>query len=238
MSQPLRHEIEKLATKAFAVAHERISVEGAERKRQALIEVARRGNVGGYVPALTKFATERVREAILAFADSYVDAFRLAQTPADAKVEIELERSSLQIAGGAVAGVRGELDLISKRTQRPLSRGGGHIEGEIEKSRVSALNEAHLKLARHRMGVKIAAREAGWTGGHDVTTGLTHPSHPSAVPSLRPRPQDPPDHPLTTVQRQDFIAPFLVKQTLSGIAKRYGIEPLVRFIVGTAAKRA
>ena len=117
MSQPLRHEIEKLATKAFAVAHERISVEGAERKRQALIEVARRGNVGGYVPALTKLATERVREAILAFADSYVDAFRLAQTPADAKVEKELETSSLQIAGGAVAGVRGELDLISKRTR-------------------------------------------------------------------------------------------------------------------------
>jgi hypothetical protein len=221
MSQPARHEIEKLATKAFAVAHERIAVERAEKRNQVLSEVARRGNIGGYVPALTKWATEGVREGILALADAYVDAFTLAEAPADAEVEKALETSSLQIAGGAISGVRGELDLISTRTRQPLNRGAGHIGREVEKSRVSALNEAQLKLERQRMKAKITAREDSWARGQSVAT---HLSHAATAPSSRPRNRRAcRDDEETAVQRREFIGPFLLKETLSGVATRSGV---------------
>ena len=215
MSQPARHEIEKLATKAFAVAHERMAVDGAKKRNQILERSRGEGQYWRLCPC-----PNQMGDGMRAGGDSRSRG-RPPPSPTDAKVEKNLETSSLQIAGGAVSGVRGELDLISKRTEKPLNRGAGHVEREVEKSRVSALNEAQLKLERQRIKAKFTAREDSWAPGQNVST---HLSPVATTPSTRARNRKAcRDHEGTAIQRREFIGPFLLKETLSGVATRSGI---------------
>jgi len=151
VARAARSEIENFAMEAFAVARNRIVEEHAEKKRSVLAQVGRTHNSGGYVPALTKWGAECVREMILAQADAYVDAFTTFEVPSDVKAEESLKTASVQIAGGSISGIRGQLDLIAKRTRMPLNDSVGHINREIEKSRLSALKEGVLRLRRQRI---------------------------------------------------------------------------------------
>lgn len=160
MSHPARYEIEKFANDAFAVAQNRILTEYAEKWNHVQNQVTRTGNRGGYLPALAKWGAERERETILALADAYADAFTLFGVPSDARAASDLKTSSLQIAAGTISGIRGQLDLMSKRTRKPLNDGAGYIERVIEQSRVSALAEGKLKLERQRIKTVAASRAA------------------------------------------------------------------------------
>lgn len=62
---PARHEIKTLADDTFSVTRDRLLIEQAEKQNQMLAQVRQTGNSGGYVPALTKWGAERLREMIL-----------------------------------------------------------------------------------------------------------------------------------------------------------------------------
>jgi hypothetical protein len=175
LNRPSRNEIDKFANQAFAVERNRILKEYAEKQKHVLDQVRRTGNSGGYLPAITKWGTQRLRETILAEANSYAEAFTASGVPSDAKAEAALKRSSLEFAIGTVSNIRGQLDLMSKRTRRPMSDGTGYIEREIEKSRVSALAEGNLKLERQRIAVAAAAETVAPTAalGGNPSRGVT-----------------------------------------------------------------
>ena len=99
--RPARHEIKSLADDAFSVTRDRLITEHAEKKNQVLGQVARTGNSGGHLPALTKWACESLRETILALADAYVEAFTLFGVPADAQAEKDIEACAKQMAAGS-----------------------------------------------------------------------------------------------------------------------------------------
>lgn len=91
MGRPVRHEIEKFANDAFAVARDRILKEHAAKKKKVLAEVRLRHSRGGYLPARTAWGAECVREMILALADAYVEAFTFHRAPSDARAERTLQ---------------------------------------------------------------------------------------------------------------------------------------------------
>jgi hypothetical protein len=146
-----RQEIEKHATDEFAVAQERIAIKHGKKWHRAKSELGQRGNIRGYAPTLTALAARHVRQQIIACADAYVKAFTLFGSGCDAEAERSLEVGALQIAGGAVSAVCGEIDLISKRTRKHLNDPVGYVNREIEKSRLSALREGRLRLKRQRI---------------------------------------------------------------------------------------
>lgn len=121
MGRP-RHQIEKHAKAEFAIAQEHISLKHAEKQRRVLAEIARHGNIGGYLPALTTLGEKHVRKQILALADAYARAFTLFGLPCDVEAEKSLEvgakfRGSVQ-GPGAV-----------KFVGRPLARINGKTSG-------------------------------------------------------------------------------------------------------------
>ena len=63
------------------------------------------------------------------FADAYVEAFTEFGAPSDAKSEKDLETSSVEMAAGTISGIRGHLDLISKRTRKPMNDGAAMVIG-------------------------------------------------------------------------------------------------------------
>jgi hypothetical protein len=146
MGQPSRHEIERFANGRFGVAREAI-LKGYEKKRDHVLrEVRQRGNIGGYAPALIDWGAERVREEVLALADAYVDEFIRYDVNSDKQAEKDLEMVALQIAGGAISGIRGRLDLMAQRTRMPVNHPGGHLNREIHAAMTSALNEGLLNM--------------------------------------------------------------------------------------------
>jgi len=158
--RPARHEIKSLADDTFSVTRDRLITEHAEKKNQILGQVARTGNSGGHLPALTKWACESLRETILALADAYVEAFTLFGVPADVQAEKDIEASAKQMAAGSISGVSGELSLIATRTNRPAGHSGGHLNREIDASMLSALKEGRLRLKRQRIEVNNSASPA------------------------------------------------------------------------------
>jgi hypothetical protein len=185
MSKPPRSEIEKLATDSFALAHERIAVEYGTKRKQVLAQVRRKGNIGGYAPALTELAASQVRESILACADAYVEAFTISGVPADASARKSLQTASLRIAGGVNSQVCGQLDLLKKRTLGPLQIPVAYIDGEIGKSTNSALREGLLKLDRQRIEIRSAGKQDSKSGSQG---GVKSPD-PKASPQIQPLPK-------------------------------------------------
>jgi hypothetical protein len=158
-----RAEIEKLATDSFAAIHEKLASDNGERLRHVLAEVRERGDTGGYLPALIAWGTTKLREAILACADAYVDAFSTAGIPTDRRTKEHLETASKQIAGGAISGIRGEIHLLTARNRALQITSDGAIEREIEAARVSALNEGRIRLERQSIAMRKSTpvREIG-----------------------------------------------------------------------------
>lgn len=159
MSRPVRSEIEKFANDSSSLAHERLAGEYATKRNQVLAQVRLKHNTGGYAPALIELAALQVRDSILAYADAYTEAFTISGVPADAKAKKSLETASVRIAGGAISGVRGQLDLLKGRTRMHLKIPVGHINREIEKSRVLALKEGKLRLDRQSIEVRSAGKQ-------------------------------------------------------------------------------
>jgi hypothetical protein len=155
-SDVARTEIENFATSAFAVARDRIVNEHADKKKSVLAQVGRTHNSGGYLPALTKWGAERLREMILAQADAYVEAFTIHGVPSDRQAEKTLEMAGMQFAAGTISGILGELDLLAKRTNRPQQAPGGYVNREINHAMGSALDEGKLRLQRQRITAKTA----------------------------------------------------------------------------------
>jgi hypothetical protein len=149
MGPPARHLIEKFANEAYAVARGRILKEYTKKKSQALTEVRRTGNSGGYVPAFTRWGVERTQAMILARADAWVEAFTLHRAPADLKAEQDLRKNAQLEVAGTISGIRGEIDLLKKRTGLPLNS-RGHLSREVRKAMTTALAEAVLKLKAQR----------------------------------------------------------------------------------------
>lgn len=111
MGRPARHEIEKFANDVYAVARDRILKNYAGKKNQVLREVRRTHNRGGYVPALTKWGAERLREMNLARADAWVEAFSLHGEPSDVQAEHDLQTGAQQEAASIISSIRGDLNL-------------------------------------------------------------------------------------------------------------------------------
>ena len=146
MGRPSRHEIEKFANGRFGIAREGILAEYEKKRDQVLREVRRKGNIGGYVPALITWGAERIRRELLALADAYVDQFTRYDMPSDRRAEKDLQTVAQQIAAGTISGIRGRLDLMARRTRMPLNEPAGHLNREIEAAMKSALNEGLLNL--------------------------------------------------------------------------------------------
>jgi len=146
-----RYEIEKFAKNAFATARDRIHKEYADKEQHVLGQVQLSRNSGGYLPALVKLKADNVREAILALADAYVEAFTLYKVPSDKQAEKAVETSAQQIAAGSISTVRGQLELRSTRLRKRQEGLGSPWHREIEKSMESALKESLLRLSRQRI---------------------------------------------------------------------------------------
>jgi len=189
MGHPARNEIEKHAKDEFAVAQERIAIRYGEEKHRELLQVSKRGNIGGYVPALTELAAKRVRRQLIALADAYVKTFNFFGVPSDVEAERSLESAGRQIAAGSISAVRGEIELIEKRLQRPLHNTGGLVR-KIEQTRQSAMNAGKLLLKRQRIQFKKLALE-NVLPTHRVSDQKNHPATEAAdVPNRAPRPLD------------------------------------------------
>jgi len=83
VTRSCRAKIEQFTNQAFAVTRDQLGERQAERRNQALRLARLSGNRGAYVPAVTRCATEDVRESILALADAYVEAFTLFGVPSE-----------------------------------------------------------------------------------------------------------------------------------------------------------
>jgi len=107
--------------------------------------------MGSYLPAQVKCAAKHVQAIILAWANAYVEAFTSAGLPSDEQTERDFQMLAHQITGGSIAGVRGELELRSKRLRirEPGLNLPWHLE--IERAMEAAINEGVLKLRRQRL---------------------------------------------------------------------------------------
>jgi hypothetical protein len=154
MGNPSRPEIEKFANEAFSVARDDILAKYAEKLNQLPGQVQLRGNSGGYLPALIKWGTARVRKMVPALADAYVEAFTLHGVPLDAQAEMDLETTAQQIAAGTTSEIRGHLQLRSVRLRIAEEGRGVPWHLKIEKAMRSALKEGVLRLRRKRIKFK------------------------------------------------------------------------------------
>jgi hypothetical protein len=76
------------------------------------------------------------------------------------------------MAAGSISGIRGQLDLMVKRTNRPWSHSGGHLNREISASMQSALKESKLRLKRQRIKINNPATPPDI--GHSGPGTLSH----------------------------------------------------------------
>ena len=174
MGRLARHEIEEHVKKEFAVARERIAVKHAEKRRSVLAEVASKGNIGGYAPALTNVEAKHVRQQIIALARAYVATFDYFGVPCDPQADKGLEAGARQVAAGSISAVVGGLDLIEARIKRSLPN-RGHFRLEIGRSMQSAINAGKLRLERQRIPFKKSALEKMGPVLQGVSQGQTHP---------------------------------------------------------------
>lgn len=100
---------------------------------------------------MVAWGAERVRSMVLALADAYVESFKLYGVPSDKQAERDLRTVAQEIAAGTISAIRGELDLLAKRTNMPLTDAGGYLNREIDAAMNSALKEGVLRLRRQRI---------------------------------------------------------------------------------------
>jgi hypothetical protein len=154
MNLPSRFEIGTLANEIFEADHERRIRDFAQEETRVLAQVRSTHNIGGYAPALVQCGVERLRSEILTLADAWAEAFTLYGVPSDVWAEKALEKAALQMAGGTVSGIRGQLHLLKIRTRNPIQDVRGHLEREISASMNGALREGKLRLKRQRIKSK------------------------------------------------------------------------------------
>jgi hypothetical protein len=148
MDQASRSEVEKFARERFHAGLENRIKNEAQQKAEALARARSTHNFNAYPPALVACAQEKLRESILALADAWVEAGTLHQVALEKWAEETFETAVLQMAGGALGALRGELDLQAKRLKRQFETPSGR---EIEQSMNSALREGKLRLNAQRL---------------------------------------------------------------------------------------
>jgi hypothetical protein len=164
-----REEIEAFATEAFSVAHDRIMEQLPEKHNQVMNQVRSTGNSGGYAHALTKLATERVRQLILVKADAYVDAFTACRAPSDEQAEKDLRRAADEFAAGSISAVSGQSVLDAGRTRRPVLPIPG-IHNAMKIAVNSAVKEGLLRLKAQRIKFRSVASPFGAGTQQSVVT--------------------------------------------------------------------
>lgn len=150
--------VEKFADDAFRVACEDILARSAAQRLRVLGRVSRTGNSGAYVPALVELKKKQVREMILARSFADIEAHTLHHKPCGLRAEQSFEQSAMQIAGGAVSALHGQLHLMETRTKRPINILAGYLEREIGAGKQSAVNEGLLNMRRQRLTFENANR--------------------------------------------------------------------------------
>jgi hypothetical protein len=197
LSHPSRPEIEKFAAEAFAVATDDIIVEHAEKRKRLSAQVRLTGNSGGYLPFLVLLEAEHVREMIRAKAKALVEAFTLYGVPSDRRAELDLQTAAKQMAGGAISGIRGELQLRSVRLSIAEEGGGVPWHLEIEKAMNTALKKGVLRLKRQRIKATTtktqpavtprsqpgSSNPPGPTEGLEAAAPPQHPERVAAIPA-------------------------------------------------------
>jgi hypothetical protein len=151
--------IERLAMERFSAGCE-ARIEGhAQKEAVALADARRRGNIGGYRPALIQCRKDHLQTEILAFADAWVEAATVYRMPLPLRAEEALEKAALEMAAGTNSAICGELELMAKRTNRRLGPAGANRE--IEATRISALREGKLRFKMQRINVAHLLVTAG-----------------------------------------------------------------------------
>ncbi len=193
MGRPARHEIEKFANDAFAVARDRILKEHAAKNRQVLAQVRMTRNRGGHLPALIGSGAECVRELILALADAYVEAFTLHRTPSDMRAETTLKTEAQRIAAGTISTIRGELRLRSVRLRIAEEGRGIPWHLQIETAMNTALKEGVLRLKQQRINFRDSGRalqradHTAIDSGRIDTQGPARDPHSASPPDAAPQ---------------------------------------------------
>jgi len=231
---PARDEIEKHAQREFAVAGERNAVKHGKKRNEVLIAAAQTGNVGSYVPALTTSESKFVRQQIIALAKAYAKAFKLCGGPCDLEAERSLADGAQQIAGGSIAYIIGQLDLIQKRTGATLNNRKG-LHGAIGSAMRSAVNAGRLRLERQRIEAKSTRQENSMPGSQ---RGFKSPMSQggTAGASLEARRKE--GDATKAAERQSFmaqhIAPTPRKPTMNALAEKIDVaqSSLSRWLSG------
>jgi len=165
MIRPLRSEIEEFADQTYGIAIEHLLAQNHEKRHQAICQASRTGNRGAFLPALSKVASEQVGTIIRARTGAYLEAFSCCGVPPDIQAEIDLGKFAMQVMGGAISGLRGDLALQSQRTRQPSDPDLSLCHFEIGKSGHSALREGILRLRRQqtlcRLQTPVSARASG-----------------------------------------------------------------------------
>jgi len=149
MEPPSRIEIEKYTNEIFLSDIERRAEAYAANEAEALAKAGETHNSGAYVPALIKFAEDRLRTEILRFADALVRAGSEYGVPLESWAEDTLELAAKRMTGGTVSRVRGELNLRAVRLRKTPSH--APVERMLNSTASSAIKEAKLKLKTQRI---------------------------------------------------------------------------------------
>jgi hypothetical protein len=144
MNSPARVEADRLAADAAKAKLERIVREFGEERYRVVSTVAHGGNAAGYLPALIKWAVDRLRATISAQADVYIEAFNAFNLPCDETVERKLRQSASEFTAGSIANVRGDHSV-----QRHHLGQGSPWHLEIEREMNKSVKEAIARL-RHQ----------------------------------------------------------------------------------------
>jgi len=168
---PSRDQVDEAVKKEFALYLEGRTRRFGEEMRRVTLEVSRRRNVGGYVPAFTELASKQLRRDILALAKLYVSEFTRFQISCDPRAARELENVAKQLAAGTNARVHENLKLIQTRTKRQLGLEGaqGHIHREVGTALNLALRRGKLMLERQEMVQRAKSPEPAQSSELRVT---------------------------------------------------------------------
>jgi DNA-binding XRE family transcriptional regulator len=162
------HQAKKLAEEMFSVARERILTKYGSPDKFANDKVRQTNNIGSYLPALIQWASDRVRDLIIAFAESYAQAFTESDLPLNHTSEEDLRTTAGLMTAGTIAGLRGHVELYSRRTR------SGQLNlpaAEIEHAKKLAVKEGVLILRGQRIK-HVKANTLGVLGEEGLITGV------------------------------------------------------------------
>ena len=161
MSDPKRAEVERLATDIFKAKHGRIISDFGEQRVKVINSVAMKGNSAGYLPALTDWAVERLRQTISAQADAYIEAFEAHQMPCDFDSEKSLHSTASQCAAASVGNVSSD-PRIKHRQQGQVSS----VRRKLEQEKNTSVKEAIARM-RHQSAT-ITNRQKEQSVTHNI----------------------------------------------------------------------